>query len=124
MVCLQVFEFSISSYTPSAPFAKDGYLKLMSNEKRIRIKQIQIEQDTAKSVAGDHRVSHDLNRTGMPLLEIVSQPDIRSPEEAGEYVRTLQAVLRSIGVSDGMMEMVGAQFDHPLSTIPNNKPRV
>ena len=48
----------------------------------------------------------DLNRAGTGLMEIVSEPDIRSPEEAGDYIRTLQSILRSIGASDGNMEQV------------------
>lgn len=48
----------------------------------------------------------DLNRAGTGLMEIVSEPDIRSPEEAGDYVKTLQSVLRSVGASDGNMEQV------------------
>lgn len=89
-----------------APFAKDGYIQLMKGQKHVRIKQIQIEQDTAKSVHTGSENLYDLNRAGMPLLEIVSHPDISSADQAGEYVRTLQAILRSIGVSDGMMEAV------------------
>lgn len=92
---------------PLAPFARNGYLKLHTQQKRIRIKQIQLEQDTAKSTTDSRRTFYDLNRAGMPLLEIVSHPDIRTLEEAGDYVKTLQAVLQSIGVSDGMMEAVG-----------------
>lgn len=48
----------------------------------------------------------DLNRAGTGLMEIVSEPDMRSPEEAAEYVRTLQSLLRSVGSSDGNMEQV------------------
>lgn len=51
---------------------------------------------------------YDLNRAGTPLLEIVTLPDIESAEEAGEYVRSLQALLRIIAVSDGMMEAVSS----------------
>jgi aspartyl-tRNA(Asn)/glutamyl-tRNA(Gln) amidotransferase subunit B len=81
-------------------------LELTKSKKRVRIKQVQIEQDTAKSTHVGGEIHHDLNRAGMPLLEIVSLPDLSSPEEAGEYVRTLQAVLRSVAVGDGMMEAV------------------
>jgi aspartyl-tRNA(Asn)/glutamyl-tRNA(Gln) amidotransferase subunit B len=91
---------------PEAPFAKGGYIQLVKGQKAVRIKQIQIEQDTAKSTNEGLETIYDLNRVGMPLLEIVSYPDITSAEQAGEYVRTLQAILRSIGVSDGMMEAV------------------
>lgn len=74
----------------------------------VRIKQIQLEQDTAKSTLNPRkRISNiDLNRAGAGLMEIVSEPDLRSPEEAGMFVRTLQAVLRAIGASDGNMEQM------------------
>lgn len=92
----------------AAPFAKGGYLELAKSQKRVRIKQIQLEQDTAKSLHMGNEIQHDLNRVGMPLLEIVSYPDLGSPEEAGEYVKALQAVLISVAASDGMMEAVSA----------------
>ncbi|KAJ7288497.1 glutamyl-tRNA amidotransferase [Mycena rebaudengoi] len=72
-----------------APIAVDGHLNLPNRDSPIRIKQIQLEQDTAKSTF-DPRT-----RTWTGLLEIVTEPDIRSPEEAGTYVRALQAVLRA-----------------------------
>ncbi|KAF7365378.1 Glutamyl-tRNA(Gln) amidotransferase subunit B, mitochondrial [Mycena venus] len=81
-----------------APIALGGRLHIPSRESPIRIKQIQLEQDTAKSTFDPRtRTSNiDLNRAGTGLLEIVTEPDLRSPEEAGAYVRTLQAVLRAI----------------------------
>ncbi|KIM22544.1 hypothetical protein M408DRAFT_332902 [Serendipita vermifera MAFF 305830] len=105
-----------------APFAKDGYLELVKSQKRIRIKQIQLEQDTAKSLHVGDKIQHDLNRVGMPLLEIVSHPDLSSPEEAGEYVRTLQAVLRSVAASDGMMEAGSFRCDVNVSIHRNGEP--
>jgi aspartyl-tRNA(Asn)/glutamyl-tRNA(Gln) amidotransferase subunit B len=94
-------------------------LELTKSKKRVRIKQVQIEQDTAKSTHVGGEIHHNLNRAGMPLLEIVSLPDLSSPEEAGEYVRTLQAVLRSVAVSDGMMEAVSlwSQFSSILHVV-------
>ncbi|KAJ7134432.1 Glutamyl-tRNA amidotransferase B subunit [Mycena epipterygia] len=89
-----------------APIALKGHLHIPNRDSPIRIKQIQLEQDTAKSTFDPRtRTSNiDLNRAGTGLLEIVTEPDLRSPEEAGTYVRTLQAVLRAIGASDGNME--------------------
>lgn len=90
------------------PLATDGYLTLPtpaghSSPKRVRIKQLQIEQDTAKSqtVGGDVLV--DLNRAGTGLMEIVTEPDIESAEEAGLFVKRLQGLLRRIGSGDGDM---------------------
>ncbi|GBE79803.1 Glutamyl-tRNA(Gln) amidotransferase subunit B, mitochondrial [Sparassis crispa] len=89
-----------------APFATGGGLELGNEGAFVRIKQIQLEQDTGKSSFDAHRriTSIDLNRAGTGLMEIVSEPDMRSPEEAGTYVRTLQSLLRAVGSSDGNME--------------------
>ena len=65
-------------------------------------------KDTGKSTSENRGLTThiDLNRAGTGLMEIVSEPDMRSPEEAAEYVRALQSVLRSVGSSDGNMEQV------------------
>ncbi|KAF9777408.1 GatB/GatE catalytic domain-containing protein [Thelephora terrestris] len=82
----------------SSPISLGGYLMLANCMRKVGIKQIQLEQDTGKSTFDVHlgKSSIDLNRAGTALLEIVSDPDMSSPEEAGEYVRTLQAVLRRL----------------------------
>ncbi|KAF8138915.1 Glutamyl-tRNA-Gln amidotransferase B subunit [Boletus edulis] len=111
------------------PFAKGGHLDLSSScdNLRVGITQIQLEQDTAKSIFDARRgiTQVDLNRAGSGLVEIVSEPDMRSPEEAGNYVRTLQAMLRAVGASDGNMELGSLRCDvnvsvnkhgHPLGT--------
>ncbi|KZT42924.1 Glutamyl-tRNA amidotransferase B subunit [Sistotremastrum suecicum HHB10207 ss-3] len=85
------------------PFAKGGSLAIWP-DKVIRIEQIQLEQDTAKTTHLPRETLVDYGRAGVGLLEIVSRPDMRSPEEATAYVKTLQHVLRSVGVSDGNME--------------------
>ena len=77
--------------------------------KRIGITRAHIEEDAGKSihdiaVAGSEDSCIDLNRAGVPLLEIVSEPDLRSPQEASAYLRTLRSILRYIGVSDADME--------------------
>ncbi|KAG5654231.1 hypothetical protein H0H81_005918 [Sphagnurus paluster] len=103
-----------------APIALGGKLAItLPNfpSLEVRIKQIQLEQDTAKSTFNPRtRTSHiDLNRAGTGLMEIVSEPDLRSPEEAGAYVRALQAVLRAVGASDGNMEQGSLRCDVNVS---------
>lgn len=77
--------------------------------KRIGITRAHIEEDAGKSIhdvaiAGSDDSCIDLNRAGVPLLEIVSEPDLRSPQEASAYLRALRSILRYIGVSDADME--------------------
>ncbi|KAF9057833.1 Glutamyl-tRNA amidotransferase subunit B, mitochondrial [Panaeolus papilionaceus] len=103
-----------------APLAKDGKLTIQlpgSETFEVRIKQIQLEQDTAKSTSNRYTNEsfNDLSRAGVGLMEIVSEPDLRSPEEAGAYVRTLQAVLRAMGSSDGNMEQGSFRCDVNVS---------
>ncbi|KAJ7505476.1 Glutamyl-tRNA amidotransferase subunit B, mitochondrial [Mycena galericulata] len=107
-----------------APIALGGYLHIPNRDSPIRIKQIQLEQDTAKSTFDPRtRTSNiDLNRAGTALLEIVTEPDLRSPEEAGAYVRALQAMLRAIGASDGNMEAGSLRCDVNVSVNPVGEP--
>ncbi|TFY74677.1 hypothetical protein EWM64_g9335 [Hericium alpestre] len=100
-----------------APLARSGQLHLPQTDISVRIEQIQLEQDTAKSTFEPRRRQSaiDLNRAGTGLMEIVSMPDMRTPEEAGEYVRTLQALLRSVGASDGNMEQGSLRCDVNVS---------
>ncbi|KAG1735696.1 GatB/GatE catalytic domain-containing protein [Suillus paluster] len=108
-----------------SPLAKGGYLKLSKGDVAVGITQIQLEQDTAKSTFdGIRRISLiDLNRAGSGLMEIVSEPDMRSPEEAADYVRTLQAVLRCVGSSDGNMEQGSFRCDVNVSVNKHGEPR-
>ncbi|KAH7101254.1 GatB/GatE catalytic domain-containing protein [Auriculariales sp. MPI-PUGE-AT-0066] len=92
-----------------APYALGGSLLLQKTQKKVRLKQLQIEQDTGKSHAdastGGHAI--DLNRANSALVEIVSEPDMRSvasSEEAADFVRSLQLLLRTVGVSNAQME--------------------
>ncbi|KAI9000741.1 Glutamyl-tRNA-Gln amidotransferase B subunit [Trametes punicea] len=100
-----------------APLARHGRLRLQKDDVTVRIKQIQLEQDTGKStfLPRNRLTAIDLNRAGMGLMEIVSEPDMRSPEEAGSYVRALQALLRSVGSSDGNMEQGSLRCDVNVS---------
>ncbi|CAK5269813.1 unnamed protein product [Mycena citricolor] len=104
-----------------APIALGGNIEVRETSRTVRIKQIQLEQDTAKATfdSKTRTSSIDLNRAGTGLLEIVTEPDMRSPEEAGAYVKTLQMILRAIGVSDGNMEAGSLRCDVNVSV---NKP--
>ncbi|KAI0032932.1 Glutamyl-tRNA amidotransferase B subunit [Vararia minispora EC-137] len=106
------------------PFSKGGYLNLTQSGVSVRIEQIQLEQDTAKTAFDARRrvLSIDLNRAGSGLMEIVSKPDMRSPEEAGDYVRSLQAILRAVGSSDGNMEQGSLRCDVNVSVNRPGRP--
>ena len=99
------------------PICKNGYVELDSG-KKIRIHQIHMEEDAGKLVhkAGDVYV--DYNRAGVPLLEIVTEPDISSSEEAKEYVEKLQMIMRYIGVSDCRMQEGSMRCDVNVSVKP------
>ncbi|KIJ37474.1 hypothetical protein M422DRAFT_177988 [Sphaerobolus stellatus SS14] len=87
----------------------------------VQLEQIQLEQDTAKSTldARNEITAVDMNRAGVALMEIISKPDMRSSEEAGAYVRTLQSLLRAVGSSDANMEQGSFRCDVNVSV---NKP--
>ncbi|KAI0698570.1 Glutamyl-tRNA amidotransferase B subunit [Cytidiella melzeri] len=106
------------------PFAKGGTLRLPKSATQVRVTQIQLEQDTGKSTSAAHGLTThiDLNRAGTGLMEIVSEPDMRSPEEAAEYVKTLQSLLRSVGSSDGNMEQGSLRCDVNVSVHELAKP--
>src|ERR1043166_3588020 len=99
-------DYQISQY--ELPLCTNGYLDISvgADSKRIRLTRIHIEEDAGKNIHDMHGDSSlvDLNRTGVPLMEIVSEPDLRSPEEAGSYLRSLRTILRYLEVSDGNME--------------------
>jgi len=101
--------YQISQY--EEPLATGGWLEIEVDGRatRVGITRIHLEEDAGKSIHEDaiagREGSHvDLNRAGVPLLEIVSEPDLRSPEEAGAYLRALRQTLRYAGVSDADLE--------------------
>ncbi len=105
------------------PLATDGKLEFVSAERgpiTVRIKRLHLEEDAGKSfhdrVPGMTAV--DFNRSGVPLIEIVSEPDLRSPAEARAYLTTLKQVLRYVEVSDCNMEEGSLRVDANLSIRP------
>jgi aspartyl-tRNA(Asn)/glutamyl-tRNA(Gln) amidotransferase subunit B len=96
------------------PLCEGGYVELESG-KRIGITRIHIEEDAGKLVHERGFTFIDYNRGGVPLIEIVSEPDISSPEEAREYVEKLQLIMRYIGVSDCKMQEGSMRCDVNIS---------
>jgi len=99
------------------PLAREGYIdiELSSGTKRIRIIRVHMEEDAGKLIHDNDQSLVDYNRTGVPLLEIVSYPDISSPEEAQEYLKSLKAVLGYLDVSDCDMEKGSLRCDANIS---------
>ena len=109
--------YQISQY--DLPLATNGYLLIDTEEgrKKIRIRRIHLEEDTGKLIhpEGDRLSLLDFNRSGIPLLEIVSEPDLRTPEEAHAYATALKANLEYLGVSDCNMEEGSLRCDTNVS---------
>ncbi len=101
------------------PLVGEGSLTVTTDEgdKTIGIERIHVEQDAGKLMHDQHpSMSYvDLNRSGVALMEIVSKPDMRSPEEAGAYVRKLRQLLRYVGSCDGNMEQGSMRADVNVS---------
>ncbi len=101
------------------PVVGKGHININCNgeNKKIGITRLHLEQDAGKSLHDQNADSSyiDLNRSGCALMEIVSDPDLRSPEEAGEYVKKLRNILRYIGSCDGNMEKGNLRADVNVS---------
>ncbi len=104
--------YQISQY--DEPLCEHGYIELDSG-KRIGITRIHIEEDAGKLVHENGYTYVDYNRGGVPLIEIVSEPDISSPEEAKEYAEKLQLIMRYVGISDCKMQEGSMRCDVNLS---------
>ena len=112
--------YQISQY--ELPIAVDGHVEIDLNgeTKRIGLTRIHMEEDAGKLVHDHTRPISlvDLNRTGTPLMEIVSEPDLRSAQEAGAYLKVLRTIIRWIGVGDGNMEEGSFRCDANVSIRP------
>ena len=109
--------YQISQY--ELPVCEEGFVDITAGGemKRIGITRIHMEEDAGKNIhEEDGNFSFvDLNRAGVPLMEIVSEPDIRSPVEASEYMRQLRTILCYLGVCDGNMEQGSLRCDANVS---------
>jgi aspartyl-tRNA(Asn)/glutamyl-tRNA(Gln) amidotransferase subunit B len=115
--------YQISQY--DLPLCKEGWLEidLDGETKRIGIRRVHLEEDTARSMhrtggAGDAYSLVDFNRSGTPLMEIVSEPDVRSGQEARLYVTKLQQILRYLGVSRANLDEGNMRCEPNVSLRP------
>ena len=118
--------YQISQY--DRPLATEGHVEIRAGEgvRRIRLHRIHMEEDAGKLLHEGFRWSGeksgvDFNRSGVPLIEIVSHPDLRTAEEAHEYLSALKAVLVYAGVSDGNMEEGSLRCDANVSIRPRGR---
>jgi aspartyl-tRNA(Asn)/glutamyl-tRNA(Gln) amidotransferase subunit B len=114
--------YQISQY--ELPICEHGFIEIIvdGSIKKIGITRIHMEEDAGKNIhesaSGGNFSFVDLNRAGIPLMEIVSEPDIRTPVEAVEYMKKLRAILRYLGVCDGNMEQGSLRCDANVSIRP------
>ena len=118
--------YQISQY--DKPLAEHGYIEIKTpnGPKRIGITRVHLEEDAGKSLHdglpdSSQWTSIDLNRSGVPLIEIVSEPDISSPDEAHEYLTRLKEIILYTGVSDCNMEEGSLRCDANVSICPRGQ---
>jgi aspartyl-tRNA(Asn)/glutamyl-tRNA(Gln) amidotransferase subunit B len=113
--------YQISQY--DIPLSNNGYLTIHHHGqmKRIGITRVHLEEDTARLLHHDGYSLVDINRSGTPLMEIVSEPDMRSPEEARLYMQKLREILVYLGVSSGRMEEGSLRCDANISIRPRGQ---
>lgn len=119
--------YQISQY--ELPVAEKGWIEVETEEgttRRIGITRIHMEEDAGKLIHDEQRpVSYvDLNRTGVPLIEIVSEPDIRSPEEAAAYLKALHSILVYLRICDGNMQEGSFRCDANVSVRPKGETKL
>lgn len=111
--------YQISQY--DMPVAKGGYIDLPMPEgypRRVRIHKLHLEEDAGKTKNEGGRRLIDFNRCGVPLVELVTEPDLRSAEEAMQYLIRLRQLIRWLGVSEGDMERAHLRCDANVSIRP------
>jgi len=113
--------FQISQY--ELPICEKGWLDVLDasrteNQLRVRVRRVHIEEDTAKLSHEKNYALVDFNRAGVPLLEIVSEPDMRVVEAALDYATKVRAILRYLGVNSGDMEKGVLRFEANISVRP------
>ncbi len=118
--------YQISQY--DKPLAEFGFIEIPTakGKKKIGITRVHLEEDAGKSLHegfpdSDEKTAIDLNRTGVPLIEIVSEPDIASPDEAYEYLTRLKEIILYTGVSDCNMEEGSLRCDANVSVRPRGQ---
>lgn len=113
--------YQISQY--EQPLCEGGWVTLASG-KQINLTRIHIEEDAGKLIHQGNAVLIDYNRGGVPLIEIVTEPDFRSAAEATEYLEKLQTILRAVGVSDCRMQEGSMRCDVNISLRPKGQEKL
>lgn len=116
--------YQISQY--DQPLCEDGHVEFIldGESKKVSVQRAHMEEDAGKSQhQGDYSLIN-LNRAGVPLLEIVSGPDMRSPKEAAEYARMVRKILRYVGVCDGNLEEGSLRCDCNVSIRPKGETKL
>jgi aspartyl-tRNA(Asn)/glutamyl-tRNA(Gln) amidotransferase subunit B len=117
--------YQISQY--ELPLAEHGWVdvEIDGKTRRIGITRIHMEEDAGKLIHSATQPTSfvDLNRAGVPLIEIVSEPDIRSPEEAALYLKKIRELVRYLGISDGNMDEGSLRCDANISMRPVGEQR-
>lgn len=110
--------YQISQY--ESPICENGWLNIetKAGSKKVNIQRIHMEEDAGKNVHMTGFSLVNLNRAGVPLIEIVSGPDMKTAEEAGAYLRSLHAVVTYLGVCDGNMQEGNFRCDANVSVMP------
>src|SRR6202023_445467 len=116
--------YQISQY--DKPLAEHGFIEIGSDKKRIGITRVHLEEDAGKSLHegfpdADEKTAIDLNRAGVPLIEIVSEPDIATADEAYEYLTRLKEIILYTAVSDCNMEEGSLRCDANVSIRPRGQ---
>lgn len=116
--------FQISQY--DEPISENGEVSVRVGERelKVRITRLHIENDAGKLTHTGVDTLLDFNRAGTPLMEIVSEPDLRTAEEAKAYAETVQGILRAVGSSDADMEKGMLRFDASVSLRPKGEDRL
>ncbi len=116
--------YQISQY--DEPISKNGLVEFLlgGEKKQVRITRLHLENDAGKLVHTGNDTLLDFNRAGTPLMEIVSEPDLRSAKEARAYAETVQQILRYVGSSDCDMEKGMMRFDASVSIRPKGETKL
>ena len=120
------FQISQYQYADHPPLATGGALTLEAGPpRRIGIRRVHLEEDTGKLVHAEGRSLIDYNRSGVPLMEVVTEPDLRSPEDARAFLAQLRTILQYAGVSSGRLEEGTFRCDANLSLrVPGGPPGI
>lgn len=110
--------YQISQY--ELPICEGGHVDIMVDDKhrRVGLTRIHLEEDAGKNIHQRDGSYVDLNRTGVPLMEIVTEPEISTPKEAAAFMKKLRAIVRYLGVCDGNMEQGSLRCDANVSVRP------